>query len=794
MYSKTEKPLILWYHQININDIHLVGGKNASIGEMINKLSSLGINVPNGYATTSYAFNQFLNQDGMKNDIYHLLEKTNLNEIDKLNKISKHISQLILNKPLPEQLEQEICKAYEQMLISDINASFAIRSSATAEDLPDASFAGQQETYLNVRGIDSVLISVKKVYSSLFSPRAISYRIHKGYNHRNVALSVGIQYMVRSDLSCSGVMFTIDTESGFDKVVFITASLGLGEMIVQGAVNPDEFYIYKPALLADRPSIIRRIIGSKKVRMIYSNCSKNNKQVHIEAVPKIERDKFCLNDNDLQILAKQAIIIEKHYKNAMDIEWAKDGNTNKLFILQARPETVCSNFNKIERYVLQEKSEILAQGRAIGHRIGSGKVKVVSNINKINSIEEGDVLVTDMTGPDWEPIMKKVSAIITNRGGRTCHSAIIARELGIPAVVGCGDATDRLNNISAVTVSCSEGDTGYVYNNLLKFTVNSSKIDTMPKLPLKIMMNIGNPNNAFNFSYLPNDGVGLARLEFIINSMIGIHPKAVLNFSNQTKQIKNKIYQVIKGFKNPIDFYLSKLTEGIATLGAAFFPKKVIVRFSDFKTNEYANLIGGIQYEVKEENPMLGFRGAGRYINDGFRDCFALECEAIKRVRNEIGLTNIEIMIPFVRTIKQAKSVIKELSNHGLNRGENDLKIIMMCEIPANALLADQFLQYFDGFSIGSNDMTQLTLGIDRDSSILSSSFNEFDESIKILLSMTIKAAKKQNKYIGICGQGPSDNPDFAFWLMQQGIDSLSLNPGNIIESWLQIAKLSNLI
>ncbi|PPI86807.1 phosphoenolpyruvate synthase [Candidatus Pantoea edessiphila] len=796
MYRKTDRPLILWYHQINIKDIDLVGGKNASIGEMINNLSLIGINIPNGYVTTSYAFNDFLSQDGMNHDIYDILEKNDLNKIDNLRRISEQICQWIINKPLPKKLEIEIYKAYKSIIINDTEASFAIRSSANTEDLPDASFAGQQETYLNIKNINSILISIKKVYASLFSMRAISYRIHKGYNHRNVTLSVGIQRMVRSDLACSGVMFTIDTESGFDKVVFITAALGLGEMVVQGAVNTDEFYVYKPALVSNKKSIIRRIMGSKKVRMIYSDCLQKDKQtVYVEEVPKSERNKFCLNDTELQILARQAILIEQHYKRPMDIEWAKDGKTGKLFVLQARPETVCFNANNniIEQYVLQEKSQLLVTGRAIGNKIGSGTAKVIFDINKINLIQEKDVLITDMTGPDWEPIMKKVSAIVTNRGGRTCHAAIIARELGIPAIVGCGNATDAIKNNSIITVSCNEGEIGNVYNSALKFTINNLRINHMPKLPLKIMMNIGNPDRAFHFASLPNEGVGLARLEFIINSMIGIHPKALLEFNKQTLEIKKQISIIIQPFnEDPVEYYVSRLTEGIATLGAAFFPKKVIIRFSDFKTNEYVNLIGGNNYEIKEENPMLGFRGASRYLDDRFRDCFALECQAIKKVRNEVGLTNIEIMIPFVRTVEQAQSIIQELSNQGLNRGENGLKIFMMCEIPSNALLAEQFLQYFDGFSIGSNDMTQLTLGIDRDSNMLSSLFNEFDDSLKILLSMAIDAAKKQNKYIGICGQGISDNPDFAVWLMEKGVDSLSLNPDNILESWLKIAKLNN--
>jgi pyruvate,water dikinase len=758
---------------------------------MITNLSSLGVSVPNGFATTSWAFNQFLEQSGLNQRIYALLDDTNIDDVDQLAKAGKQIRQWVVETPFQPELEAAILSAYEQLSADDADASFAVRSSATAEDMPDASFAGQQETFLNVQGIESVMVAVKHVYASLFNDRAISYRVHQGYDHRGVALSAGVQRMVRSDLASSGVMFTIDTESGFDQVVFITAALGLGEMVVQGAVNPDEFYVHKPTLAAKRPAIVRRNMGSKKVRMVYADSREHGEQVRIEDVAEAERDRFCLSDAEVEALAHQAVLIEQHYKRPMDIEWAKDGHTGKLFIVQARPETVRSNGQVMERYSLQGQGKVVIEGRAIGHRIGAGAVKVIHDISEMNRIETGDVLVTDMTDPDWEPIMKKASAIVTNRGGRTCHAAIIARELGIPAVVGCGDATERLKEGHTVTVSCAEGDTGYVYDELLDFDVTSSQVDTLPDLPLKIMMNVGNPDRAFDFACLPNEGVGLARLEFIINRMIGVHPKALLEFDQQTPELQKQIRQMMKGFDDPVEFYIARLTEGIATLGAAFAPKRVIVRLSDFKTNEYANLVGGERYEPEEENPMLGFRGAGRYVSESFRDCFALECEAVKRVRNEMGLTNVEIMVPFVRTVDQAQAVVEELGRQGLKRGENGLKVIMMCEIPSNALLAEQFLQHFDGFSIGSNDMTQLALGLDRDSGVVSALFDERNEAVKALLSMAIQAAKKQGKYVGICGQGPSDHQDFAAWLMEQGIDSLSLNPDTVVETWLSLAALN---
>lgn len=789
MPNTDSSPLVLWYNQLGMNDVDKVGGKNASLGEMITNLSGMGVSVPNGFATTADAFNQFLDQSGVNQRIYALLDVTDIDDIHQLTNAGAQIRQWIIETPFQPELETAIREAYQTLSADDDQASFAVRSSATAEDMPDASFAGQQETFLNVQGFEAVLVAVKHVFASLFNDRAISYRVHQGYDHRGVALSAGVQRMVRSDLASSGVMFSIDTESGFDQVVFITSALGLGEMVVQGAVNPDEFYVHKPTLAAGRPAIVRRTMGSKKIRMVYAATQEHGKQVRIEEVPDVERDRFSVTDEEVQQLAQQAIQIEKHYGRPMDIEWAKDGHTGKLFVVQARPETVRSQGQVMERYQLHAQGNILAEGRAIGHRIGAGVVKVIHDIGEMHRIEPGDVLVTDMTDPDWEPIMKKAAAIVTNRGGRTCHAAIIARELGIPAVVGCGDATDRITEGQSVTVSCAEGDTGYVYSELLDFSVKSSTVDKMPDLPLKIMMNIGNPDRAFDFACLPNEGVGLARLEFIINRMIGVHPRALLEFDQQSPELQAEIRTLMKGYDSPTEFYVGRLTEGIATLGAAFWPKRVIVRLSDFKSNEYANLVGGERYEPEEENPMLGFRGAGRYVADSFRDCFALECAAMKRVRNDMGLTNVEVMVPFVRTVAQAKAVVEELARQGLKRGENGLKLIMMCEIPSNALLADQFLEYFDGFSIGSNDMTQLTLGLDRDSGVVSALFDERNDAVKALLSMAIHAAKKQGKYVGICGQGPSDHEDFAVWLMEQGIDSLSLNPDSVVQTWLSLAE-----
>jgi pyruvate, water dikinase len=780
---------VIWYNQLGMNDVDKVGGKNASLGEMITNLSDLGVSVPNGFATTSQAFNDFLDQSGVNHRIHELLDKTDVDDIAQLTKAGTQIRQWIIETPFQPELEQAIREAYQQLSEGEPEASFAVRSSATAEDMPDASFAGQQETFLNVQGFDAVMTAVKHVYASLFNDRAISYRVHQGYDHRGVALSAGVQRMVRSDLASAGVMFTIDTESGFDQVVFITSAYGLGEMVVQGAVNPDEFYVHKPTLEKKKPSIVRRTMGSKKIRMVYAPSQEHGKQVQIEDVPAELSTRFSLTDEEVQALARQALLIEKHYGRPMDIEWAKDGHNGKLYIVQARPETVRSNGQVMERYQLNGSSKVLVEGRAIGHRIGAGPVKIIHDISEMHHVKAGDILVTDMTDPDWEPIMKKASAIVTNRGGRTCHAAIIARELGIPAVVGCGDATEKLTENQKVTVSCSEGDTGYVYQDELDFSVQSSEIDELPKLPLKIMMNIGNPDRAFDFACLPNEGVGLARLEFIINRMIGVHPKALLEFDQQPAELQETINKMIQGYDSPREYYVARLTEGIATLGAAFWPKRVIVRLSDFKSNEYANLVGGEKYEPHEENPMLGFRGAGRYVSDNFRDCFALECEAMKRVRNDMDLTNVEVMIPFVRTVAQAEAVVAELANQGLKRGENGLKVIMMCEIPSNALLADQFLEHFDGFSIGSNDMTQLALGLDRDSGVVSELFDERNDAVKALLSMAIRAAKKQGKYVGICGQGPSDHQDFAQWLMDEGIDSLSLNPDTVVQTWLALAE-----
>ncbi|MEQ5315836.1 phosphoenolpyruvate synthase [Providencia vermicola] len=780
---------VLWYNQLGMNDVDRVGGKNASLGEMITNLSDLGVSVPNGFATTAQAFNDFLEQSGVNQRIYNLLDETDIDDVNQLAVAGAQIRQWVIDTPLTKELEQDIRDAFAQLSEGEAEASFAVRSSATAEDMPDASFAGQQETFLNVQGIDAVLVAIKHVFASLFNDRAISYRVHQGYDHRGVALSAGVQRMVRSDLASSGVMFTIDTESGFDQVVFITSAYGLGEMVVQGAVNPDEFYVHKPTLKNNRPAIVRRTLGSKKLQMVYANSKEHGKQVQIEDVPEGLRNRFSLTDLEVEELARQALQIEKHYGRPMDIEWAKDGHNGRLYIVQARPETVRSNQQVMERYQLKQQGQVLVEGRAIGHRIGSGKVKVIHNLSEMDRIQPGDVLVTDMTDPDWEPIMKKAAAIVTNRGGRTCHAAIIARELGIPAVVGCGDATERLQEGQNVTVSCAEGDTGFVYGGELAFEIHSSEVSDMPDLNVKIMMNVGNPDRAFDFACLPNEGVGLARLEFIINRMIGVHPRALLEFDKQSPELQVEIREMMAGYEDPIEFYIGKLTEGISTLAAAFWPKRVIVRLSDFKSNEYANLVGGDIYEPEEENPMLGFRGAGRYVSDSFRACFALECEAVKRVRNTMGLTNVEVMIPFVRTVAQAESVIAELAKHDLRRGENGLKVIMMCEIPSNALLAEQFLEHFDGFSIGSNDMTQLTLGLDRDSGVVSELFDERNDAVKAMLSMAIKAAKRQNKYVGICGQGPSDHQDFAQWLVDEGIDSLSLNPDTVVQTWLTIAE-----
>lgn len=783
---------VLWYQELGMHDVGRVGGKNASLGEMISNLANAGVQVPGGFATTAEAFNEFLEQSGLEARIHEVLDSLDVDDVNALAEAGKNIRQWIIDTPFQGKLEEEIKTAFVTLQgDAGEEASFAVRSSATAEDMPDASFAGQQETFLNVKGYDAVLVAIKHVFASLFNDRAISYRVHQGYDHKGVALSAGIQRMVRSDIASSGVMFTIDTESGFEDVVFITSSFGLGEMVVQGAVNPDEFYVHKPTLDKGLPAIVRRNLGSKLTKMIYSDDEAHGKQVSIVDIDAVDSKTFSLTDDEVMELAKQAQIIEDHYKRPMDIEWAKDGADGKLYIVQARPETVRSreDSQSIERFQLKGQSNIVVEGRAIGHKIGAGVAKVLESIEEMDKIQAGDVLVTDMTDPDWEPIMKKASAIVTNRGGRTCHAAIIARELGIPAVVGCGNATDNIKNGDKITVSCAEGDTGFIYGDELEFDVVTSRIDAMPDLPLKVMMNVGNPDRAFDFARLPNAGVGLARLEFIINRMIGVHPKALLNFDSQPEELKEEISDMIAGYESPTEYYIEKLVEGISTIAAAFSPEKVIVRMSDFKSNEYFNLVGGYQYEPDEENPMLGFRGASRYISEDFRDCFALECEAIKRVRNKMGLTNVEIMIPFVRTLDEGRQVIELLEEQGLKKGENDLRVIMMCELPSNALLADKFLDIFDGFSIGSNDLTQLTLGLDRDSGLIAHLFDERDEAVKALLSMAIQAAKKRGKYVGICGQGPSDHEDFAAWLVEEGIDSVSLNPDTVVETWLYLAE-----
>ncbi len=779
--------------QLGMNDVPVVGGKNASLGEMISNLSNLGVSVPGGFATTAEAFRDFLVEAGLKQKIDTMLIELNVDDVNALALAGKQIRQWVIDAPLPTQLELEIRKSYESLSIEGKDATVAVRSSATAEDLPDASFAGQQETFLNIQGIDQVLHAVKLVFASLFNDRAISYRVHQGFEHAEVALSAGIQLMVRSDLASSGVMFSVDTESGFEDVVFITASYGLGETVVQGAVNPDEFYVYKKALSAGRKSILQKNRGSKLIKMIYAQGEAPEHAIQTVKVDKQERSLFCITDEDITELAKMAMTIEKHYQRPMDIEWAKDGISGKLFIVQARPETVVSREGKvIERYVLkQEPKKYLVEGRAVGNRIGQGESKVISDLSQMDQINEGDVLVTDMTDPDWEPIMKRASAIVTNRGGRTCHAAIIARELSIPALVGTGDATQVIPNGVDITVTCANGDTGHVYEGLLEFEHQKHELTNMPEIPVKVMMNVGNPERAFGFARLPHKGVGLARLEFIINKMIGIHPKALLKFDEMDADLQDTIKNRISGYASPVDYYVDRLSEGIATLGAAFAPERVIVRLSDFKSNEYAHLIGGEIFEPEEENPMIGYRGASRYISEDFHECFALECEAVKRVRNEMGITNVEIMIPFVRTLAEAAGVIELLKKNGLERGKDGLKIIMMCELPSNVLLAEQFLEYFDGFSIGSNDLTQLTLGLDRDSGLIAHSFDERNPAVMMLIEQAINACKKAGKYVGICGQGPSDHPDLAKWLLEKGIDSVSLNPDTVIETWLFMADQS---
>jgi len=773
------------------HDIDRVGGKNASLGEMISHLSGAGVSVPGGFATTAQAFRDFLEQSGLNARIQAALNDLNVDNVQALIKTGAQIRQWIIETPLTPELEQDVRNAFTELSAGNPNIAVAVRSSATAEDLPDASFAGQQETFLNIRGIDNVLVAIKEVFASLFNDRAIAYRVHQGYAHQGVALSAGIQRMVRSETGAAGVMFTLDTESGFRDVVFITAAYGLGETVVQGAVNPDEFYVSKPLLEQGKHAIVRRNLGSKHQKMIYGDSGVTGHSTVVVDVDKADRLKFSLNDQELLELAKQALIIEKHYQSPMDIEWAKDGDDGKIYIVQARPETVKSrqNVGTMERYLLKQKGTVLCEGRSIGQRIGSGRVRIINSIKEMDTLQNGDVLVSDMTDPDWEPVMKRASAIITNRGGRTCHAAIIARELGVPAIVGCGNATEVLVDGSEVTASCAEGDTGYIYEGALDFEVQKNSIDSMPPLSFKIMMNVGNPDRAFDFAQIPNQGVGLARLEFIINRMIGVHPKALINIDSLPRETRAAVLARTAGYATPVDFFVEKLVEGISTLAVSFANKPVIVRMSDFKSNEYANLIGGKLYEPEEENPMLGFRGASRYVSDNFRDCFELECRALRKVREEMGLTNVEIMIPFVRTVGEAARVIELLAQNGLRRGENGLRIIMMCELPTNALLAEQFLEHFDGFSIGSNDLTQLTLGLDRDSGIVSHLFDERDDAVKALLSMAISACRKAGKYIGICGQGPSDHPDLALWLMEQGIDSVSLNPDSVLDTWFFLAQ-----
>jgi pyruvate,water dikinase len=775
------------FEKLGRHDVDTVGGKNSSLGEMISHLAKLGVSVPTGFATTAQAYRDFLKYENLADRIAAELATLNVDDVAKLSVSGAKIREWILATPFPPQLEREILAAFEQ-LSGGKDISVAVRSSATAEDLPDASFAGQQETFLNVSGKDALLKSVHEVFASLFNDRAIAYRVHQGFKHELVALSAGIQHMVRSDRGASGVMFTLDTDSGFRDVVFITASYGLGETVVQGAVNPDEFYVYKPALRAGKHAIVRRTLGAKAIKMVYGDGTVGKRVATIDVAVE-ERAKFSITDADIVELSKQALIIEEHYGCPMDIEWGKDGVSGKIYILQARPETVQSRAGRVvQRYTLKSKSKVIVTGRAIGQRIGAGPARIIHDVKEMARVQSGDVLVADMTDPDWEPVMKRAAAIVTNRGGRTCHAAIIARELGIPAVVGCSTATDTIKEGQLITVSCAEGDTGYIYDGELAFEQKNIELDSLPEIPVKIMMNVGNPDRAFDFAGIPHRGVGLARLEFIINRMIGVHPRALLDFDSLNLELRQTITRQMAGYASPVDFFIEKLCEGVGTIAAAFAPEPVIVRLSDFKSNEYANLIGGRQYEPHEENPMIGFRGASRYVDESFRPCFELECRALKRVREEMGLTNVQIMVPFVRTVKEAQQVTELLAANGLRRGENGLKVIMMCELPSNALLADQFLQYFDGMSIGSNDMTQLTLGLDRDSAIIAKHFDERDDAVKALLAMAISACRKAGKYIGICGQGPSDHADFARWLLDQGIESISLNPDTVVETWLFLA------
>jgi pyruvate,water dikinase len=782
------KAYVIPFEQLTMRDVETVGGKNASLGEMIGALARLGVQVPGGFATTAHAYREFLEQGGLQARIRGELTKLDVDDVARLAATGARIRQWILATPFPPALTAAVSAQLKRMSAGG-DVAVAVRSSATAEDLPEASFAGQQESFLNVRGEAEVLKAMHEVFASLFNDRAISYRVHQGFDHAAVALSAGVQHMVRSDLGASGVMFTLDPDSGFRDVVFITAAWGLGETVVQGAVNPDEFYVYKPALRAGKLAILRRNLGGKAVKMLYAPAG-SPERVQTVAVPPAERHRFCLSDADILMLARQALIIEEHYGRPMDIEWARDGASGAIFILQARPETVQSRAGRtIQRYALKGRSRVLATGRSIGQRIGAGAARVIRDASEMARVQNGDVLVADMTDPDWEPVMKRAAAIVTNRGGRTCHAAIIARELGIPAVVGCGDATQRIREGQEVTVSCAEGDTGQVYEGLLQFERTQIELDALPKIPVKIMMNVGNPERAFDFANIPHHGVGLARLEFIINRMIGVHPRALLEFDRLDGELQEQIRAQMAGYSTPVDFYVEKLAEGIGQIAAAFAPEPVIVRLSDFKSNEYANLIGGSRYEPQEENPMLGFRGAARYVDETFRPCFELECRSLKRVREAMGLTNVQVMVPFVRSVAEARQVTALLAQNGLQRGEHGLKVIMMCELPTNALLAEQYLEHFDGMSIGSNDMTQLTLGLDRDSAIMAPHFDERDEAVRKLLAMAIGACRKHGKYVGICGQGPSDYPDLARWLLDQGIESMSLNPDTVVETWLFLAQ-----
>ncbi|MBP6344969.1 phosphoenolpyruvate synthase [Neisseriaceae bacterium CLB008] len=789
---------VIWFENLRMTDVESVGGKNASLGEMISQLASKGVRVPGGFATTAEAYRVFLAHNGLNDKINQALDALDVDDVNELARVGKEIRQWIIDTPFPEQLDADIKEAWDKM-VADANGaeiSVAVRSSATAEDLPDASFAGQQESYLNINGLDNVKEAMKHVFASLYNDRAISYRVHKGFAHADVALSAGVQRMVRSDKGASGVMFTIDTESGFEDVVFITSSYGLGETVVQGAVNPDEFYVHKPTLKAGRPAILRKTMGSKLIRMEFTDAAQAGRSVRTVDVDEADRKLFSINNEEVNELAQYALTIESHYGRPMDIEWGRDGLDGKIYILQARPETVKSQEGRVEtlrRYRINEKSAVLCEGRAIGQKVGQGRVRLIKDASQMDQVKPGDVLVTDMTDPDWEPVMKRAAAIVTNRGGRTCHAAIIARELGIPAVVGCGDATQVLTEGQEVTVSCAEGDSGLIYEGLLNVEVIDLALGNMPESPVKIMMNVGNPELAFSFASLPSEGIGLARMEFIINRQIGIHPKALIEFDKQDSGLQQVITDRIAGYATPVDFFVDKITEGVSTLAASVYPRKVIVRMSDFKSNEYANLIGGAAYEPHEENPMLGFRGAARYVSEDFKDCFALECQALKRVRDEMGLTNVEIMIPFVRTLKEAELVVAALKENGLERGKNGLRLIMMCELPTNAILADQFLAFFDGFSIGSNDMTQLTLGVDRDSGgPIAATFDERDPAVKAMLHLAISACRKANKYIGICGQGPSDHQDFAKWLVEEGIETISLNPDTVVETHMYLAKEMN--